>query len=275
MQLDFLKHICKLSNNNLRKMLAKTLTDYQYTPIENKDFVIAEGTLPICLIAHLDTVFKRLPQDFFYDSEQRVLWSPQGAGFDDRAGVYIILMLLKMGYRPSIIFTLGEEIGGIGAKKICEMFPKCCPFLECKALIELDRAGQKDSVYYNCDNQSFEHYINNFGFETDFGTFTDISFLAPEWQIAAVNLSVGYEDEHSYIERLYCKWTDQTIAKVAQILNNAETMPHFAYVPLAFTHQQYNKLCCVCGKEVNEGYVYDLAGDQITFCKECYNTCKK
>lgn len=275
MDLNFLKHICKISDSNLRKILVKTLIDYKYSPIENKEFIIAEGTLPICLVAHLDTVFKQLPQEFFYDPKEKVLWSPQGAGFDDRAGVYIILQLLAAGYKPSVIFTLGEELGGIGARKICELYPKYYPFLDCKALIELDRAGHKDSVYYNCDNQSFEHYINKYGFETDFGTFTDISFLAPEWRIAAVNLSVGYDDEHMRTERLYCSWTDQTIEKVKRILDDVEDMPHFAYVPIPETHQEYNKLCCVCGKEVNEGYVYDLAGDQITFCKECYNTCKK
>lgn len=269
--LQAIKTLCKLSEKNLKKNLVKFLTDHKYVPVYTDKFIIAEGALPICLVAHMDTVFARPPQEFFYDEAKNVLWSPQGAGFDDRAGIHIILTLIIQGYKPSVIFTSGEEIGGVGAKELIKYHPEC-PFLDCKALIELDRAGEKDSVFYDCDNQSFENYINKFGFETDFGTYSDICFIAPEWRIAAVNLSVGYENEHSLSEHLYCNWTDKTIGKVGKILSAADNMPPFAYVPSPLVKENYNNLCCICGRRVNEGYVYDLMGDKSLFCKDCYKT---
>ena len=92
------------------------------------------------------------------------------------------------------------------------------PFDDLKFLIELDRRGDNDSVYYECANDEFEQFINPFGFETAYGTLSDISALAPMWGIAAVNFSIGYRDEHSHEERLYVNSMFATIEKVKDIL---------------------------------------------------------
>ena len=72
--------------------------------------------------------------------------------------------------------------------------------------------------------------INSFGFKTDWGSFSDISILAPEWGIAAVNLSIGYESEHSQIERLFCRATERTIRKVCLMLEDADKVSKFVYI---------------------------------------------
>ena len=57
--------------------------------------IIAHGTIPIALVAHMDTVFQTPPTEIFYDREAQVIWSPYGLGADDRAGIYGIYYLLK------------------------------------------------------------------------------------------------------------------------------------------------------------------------------------
>ena len=216
----------------------KYLSNAGYKKIQyTEDFIIAEGELPICLIAHMDTVFSRLPQEFFYDPRKEVLWSPHGSGFDDRAGIYIILQCIESNLKPHIIFTQGEEKGGLGAKALVDFF-SFCPFDDCRALIELDRANEKDCVFYDCDNKDFEKWIHSFGFKTDWGTFTDISIIAPAWGLAAVNLSVGYNDEHTYAERLHCRWCDKTIEKVKKILEASPNMLSYDYIPVQY-HVKY------------------------------------
>ena len=159
------------------------------------------------------------------------MWSPDGLGADDRAGIYAILTLVKRGYRPHIIFTTDEERGCIGASKLVEVIKKC-PFKELKYIIELDRRGANDSVFYDCDNKKFEKYVNAFGFKTDYGSYSDISVIAPAWGVAAVNLSVGYLDEHSELERLYCSALENTISKVEEMLKLSKTAKKFKYIPL-------------------------------------------
>ena len=72
----------QVMRNYLRKNYKEVISD--------DGFIIAIGDIPIALVAHLDTVHLRQPVNFFYDQEQDVLWSPQGLGADDRAGVYAI-----------------------------------------------------------------------------------------------------------------------------------------------------------------------------------------
>ena len=69
--------------------------------------------------------------------------SPQGIGGDDRAGVYMILEIIKQA-NCHVLFCEDEEIGDIGAKK----FVKSNMPLPVYYIIELDRQRHNDAVYY-------------------------------------------------------------------------------------------------------------------------------
>ena len=108
--------------------------------------------------------------------------------------------------------------------------------MDLKYIIELDRRGSIDCVFYECDNPDFEEYVEDFGFVTAWGTFSDISIICPAWGIAGVNLSIGYEDEHSYIERLNIGHMLATIKKVANMLETINVhMEPFKYIPMEYT----------------------------------------
>ena len=194
-------------------------------------YIYVEGECPVALVAHLDTVYQKTPQQVFHDASKKVIWSPEGIGGDDRAGVYSIIKILQNGYRPSILLCCDEECGALGADNLVEDFP--VPLASIKFIIELDRRGKQDAVYYDCDNTDFEDFITNHGFKTAFGSFSDISIIAPAWHIAAVNLSVGYYNEHSASEYWCYHDTHITIKKVCKILEDAETLDKsFEYIPL-------------------------------------------
>lgn len=283
MNIKSMKYLCQTSKQTLAKHIY-TLLKEKYQKVDITDnYIIAEGTLPICVLAHLDTIFQSLPEEIFYDKQQEVLWSPQGAGFDDRAGVYLILQLINADFYPSIIFTDKEEIGGLGAKALIKDYPTC-PFEDCRALIQLDRANRLDAVFYDCDNEDFKKYICSFGFEKTQGLFSDISIIAPVWEIAAVNLSVGYKDEHQYRERLYCKWTEETFYKLVQILRKSSNMESYQYIPCQkvrrtatdiFNTPSYEKgKCAICDSYFTEGRrLYDIdPRDPYEVCENCFRS---
>lgn len=248
--------------------------------IATKDYLVAEGDIPLCLIAHMDTVFSEPPYEFYYDREERVMWSPQGAGFDDRVGIAMILQILMCGYKPHVIFTSGEESGGIGARNLVASYPKMPFKLKPKFLIELDRQGDNDSVFYCCDNKNFEKYVNGFGFKTATGTFTDISIIMPAWDICGVNFSVGYWDEHSKIERLDMDVVYNTLYKVTNILEDKNLVnKNFKFkqkvytrvIPNSATNQ--DEVCCICcDKQVPIKAAHSIfTGLSNSFmCDNCY-----
>jgi hypothetical protein len=280
-ELKTFEQLASLSQGSLKKVLSKFLSKHYKKVVETDDYIFAEGDIPIALVAHMDTVFKLPPDDIYYDERKNVMWSPDGLGADDRAGVYAIVTLIREGFKPHIIFTTDEEIGAAGAIALSRLD---CPFSECKYIIQLDRRGSNDCVFYDCDNQAFVEYVEQFGFEWNYGTFTDISRLCPAWKIAGVNLSVGYKDEHSVSEVLFVGQLLSTIAKVRKMLQQAETAPYFEYVPAKYNgyyggwnwETGYSSTgvlkCSHCHKYFMEEEMFPVVmQDQSTgfFCPDC------
>lgn len=199
-------------------------------------YILVRGEAPVLLVAHLDTVHPQPVKQICRTDDGGILMSPQGIGGDDRCGVYALNAIYEQSEaKPWLLFTCDEETGGIGAGTFCAKhrngrLPKGIGQL--KLIIEIDRKGRDDAVYYGCDNKGFEDYITGKGFRTSYGSFSDISYIAPELGIAAVNLSAGYYDAHTLHEHINRKQLEDTVRKVIEIV--AESMdpgfPRYEYV---------------------------------------------
>ena len=217
--------ILKLTQEELKTLLHNYLISKGMNPIVKDGYIYAEGNIPILLIAHMDTVYPTPPQNIYYNHKLDEIFSyDEGIGGDDRCGIYIIMKILEE-LKPHVLFTEDEEIGGIGAIKAVETLEK--PNI--KYIIELDRKGNNDCVFYNCLNNNFIKYINSFDWNTSIGTFSDISIIAKEWNIAAVNLSSGYYNEHTRYE--YIKWKEvkKIITRVKRMLKEHDKAKFFVY----------------------------------------------
>ena len=252
MRLDIFRTETKtLLKNTLPQQLARA----GYTNIKHgNEFVYSEGRLPVLLVAHVDTVHKEPPKEIYHDKEHNVIWSPTGLGGDDRAGVYAILKIIETGRRPHVLFTDGEESGGTGALETIE---KLSP-PDIRMIIELDRKGSNDAVYYNCDCPELEEYINNFGFKTATGSFTDICYLCPHWGVAGVNLSVGYYNAHTEAEYVKLDELEHTIERVKQMLDNLPDKT-FVYKEKVKLKELHNLTVCD----------YDDSDWNINYCDGC------
>lgn len=238
--LALMEALVKLTQEQLKATM-KLYLEQNYTKVVNtSSYIYAIGDIPIALVAHLDTVFPFPPKDIYYDRKKGVLFAPEGAGFDDRAGIFGIIKLIQEGYRPHIIFTTDEEKGCLGARQL--VLDLEAPFAMMKYIIELDRRGKDDCVFYDCANDDFVDYVETFGFKENYGTFSDISEICSAWMVAGVNLSIGYEDEHSVAEVLRVPHLYKTISRVKEMLDVAEKAPSFLYVPSKFAYNKWWKL---------------------------------
>lgn len=216
---DLLKNIVKYNQYELKDFVKGWLEYFDYDYEDGNGYLYGKGDIPIMLIAHLDTVHKEKPRQIYVDSEEKVMWSPEGIGGDDRCGVYLILSILKK-YKPYVLFLEDEETGGIGARKLIETGME---MPNINFIIELDRRNNNDCVFYDCDNKDFKEYIKSFGFVEKNGTFTDICVLNEVWDVASVNLSVGYVNEHTNCEIIHLDWLKETYEKVCKILEDKES----------------------------------------------------
>lgn len=196
-----IQNIFSCTDVQLKDTLNEELAELGYTATNTKDFLYAEGDAPYMLVAHLDTVHQKSPSIICYSDDRNYIMSPYGIGGDDRCGVYIILSLLnRLPFKPYLLFTMGEEKGGLGARAYIDYMCEQEDIPELKYIVEYDRKGNKDCVFYQCDNKDFTEFVEGFGFKTAHGSFTDISVIAPEFGVAAVNLSSGYYNPHTQHE---------------------------------------------------------------------------
>ena len=220
-----LESVFRLSQENLKTALVSELKALGYRPKSRKGFLYAPGEVPVMLIAHLDTVHRQLVQNICYTPDGTVMMSPEGIGGDDRAGVYMILRILQDA-NCHVLFCEDEETGGLGARR----FERSGIRPEVNYLVELDRHGANDAVFYGCTNREFARFVCGFGFMENRGTFSDISVVAPHLDVAAVNISSGYYQEHRQHEYVRLDQMEENISRVREmVLTAAERFSYRGY----------------------------------------------
>ena len=268
---NLFEQLISLDQQSMHKIMSRYLKSKYENIIITSEYIVAIGDIPIALVAHMDTVFKTPVSNLYYDQRKNVMWSSEGLGADDRAGIFAIIKILQAGFKPSIILTTDEEKGGIGALILGQ---QPCPISNLKYMIELDRRGANDCVFYDCYCPSFVDYVESFGFSIQAGSFSDISFLMSPWHICGVNLSVGYENEHSMCEILNIDFLFETIEKVKTMLSQIE-IPDFTYSTLIHNDKVIFGQHCSCCKKLFSEYnlipVKGKDGKPKFYCIDCIN----
>lgn len=185
----------------MRVFLKKEMKKYPEMKKESfgKEYLFYRGTLPVLLVAHMDTVHREIATvDSIAVYKGRVTAPFTGLGADDRLGIFGILEMMERGHRPHVLFTDKEEVGGKGAKefaKYCKANKESLP--QINFMVELDRMNKNDAAMYSCTNQKFIKHLSNYGYQRAHGTYTDICDIMPVLDRAGTNISVGYYRQHT------------------------------------------------------------------------------
>lgn len=218
------KKVFQLTQRQLKKAIKKHLKGHGRTYESDQGYLYSPGTVPVLLVAHLDTVHKESPSIICMSDDGNVWMSPQGIGGDDRCGVYALLKVAEQ-HDVHLLFTEDEEIGCIGA----DLFTKAGLYPNVNFIIEVDRKGANDAVFYDCANQLFTDFVLSFGFEESYGSFSDISLIAPHLGVAAVNLSSGYHEPHTTHEYVVWSELNETIRRICEMVQTTCDKP-FEYI---------------------------------------------
>ena len=251
--------IVKMDQPTLKAALISNLKKLGYEPIAEDGFIYAEGTHPVGLVAHMDTVHHDNCTIICTSENGKYVMSPQGIGGDDRCGIYMILESIK-DVKCSVIFTEDEEYGLVGAKKFCKTNyqPK-----ELNYLVEFDRKGSNDAVFYSCDNPEFEKFITQekYGFTTASGSCSDISQIAPHFKVAAVNLSCGYYNAHTQHEYVNMEQMTHNIERAKNLI--CESTEKFEYIEKVYSASYYTSSYYGKSSDYYDYYFEDDERDEI------------
>jgi len=185
------------------------------------------------LCVHLDTINTHYapdvtiePSDFEYDETLNILGVSIDSklnclGGDDRAGVWIALqiihyMVTNKSSKYNVCFFRDEEIGCLGSslyKQSVDYIPNTTCY------IGLDRKsseGSQEVAIYGNDNQELIDMFTKGGYSISMGSITDAAELADE-TTSCINLSVGYDNEHTTSEVLYLDCMYDTLEKLLEV----------------------------------------------------------
>lgn len=213
----FFEKICRFKQDNLKSWLADILPG----SIVGDGYVYYEGTFPVLLTAHMDTVHMRQCDKVKYEwdtkNDRTICSNKYGIGGDDRCGIYMILKILDR-INCSVLFCEDEETGSIGAHKFVKS--ELCESLKgkFKYIIELDRANSKDAVFYDDDNQEFHNFILEDYWKEACGSWSDICTLSPALDVSSVNFSCGYYHAHTTNEYVILEEMERNIEEVVKLL---------------------------------------------------------
>ena len=188
-------------------------------------------------------------------------------GGDDKCGIYIILDLLKNKHDINFIFSVQEEVGGIGIGEFVRFNEHLLDDIPYGLI--LDRQGNSDIICYDnyYGSQEFEDVLYGigkvFGFKPNSGIFSDADYLSDYFSCA--NISVGYYNPHTAKEYVVLKDLQNSLNFVHHILNNVTE--EFSPVPYEEKKKSYYGGYFLDDYPLDE---YDLGReDENNYCDIC------
>ena len=219
-----------------------------------------------CVVAHLDINQKVITDDFsilvinnYIVGINNVDGKQIGLGHDDKVGVYFALQALKKFDNIKCFFPLDEEVGLLGTKASEEDF-----FNDVGFFLQLDRRGYYDisqftnghaTVTYDTKKE-FEKLLCKYNFHWTNTVSTDVGALIQRHFTQGVNISCGYNNEHTNDEILHVLRYDNSEKFAMELLKL--TNNKFYYMDITTT---YNK---PVAKTVTSGYTRGYSNSSNT-----------
>lgn len=209
-------------------------------------------------------------------------------GGDDRCGVSIACGLIPKNLGYGFLFTTDEEIGGLGVKSFVDSMivnrdDTYDITKDITCIISLDRRspkGEDEVATYGYDNKELLKVFTDRGYTEGMGSYTDCVDISEAYNIACVNLSVGYDNEHTtseviYLYNMYHTFNvlndKQLVLELTKDTYKAEVSDYYddIYSLSEHTLDEYNTFtrvsCDVCGAHAP---LYSSV-HYGTVCKEC------
>lgn len=188
--------------------------------------------------AHLDTA------DYMKSKVNHVLRTENGEDFihtdgktilgaDDKAGVTVLVYMIKNNIEGLYYFFIGEEVGRIGSKELAKYYDEFVYLDNIKSCVSFDRRGTTSVITHQsgfrcCSDEyatALANELNESGLSLSLdntGIYTDSYSLINRIQ-ECTNISVGYRNEHTQREYLNVTYLTKLCEAVLNV--NWENLP--------------------------------------------------
>lgn len=263
------------NQSQLKNYLCNYLCGTGYKIFTDSGYIFAKGNIPVLLVAHMDTFGGQIPKTIIKEPTLdgiRIIAENSIVGGDDRCGVWMIMNIIKK-VKCHVLFLEDEEMGCVGANKFA--LTEHIDYVKdnISFMIELDRRGKNDCVFYSNDNKEFVTYIEEkTGTKKAYGSMSDISKLMPKSCVAGVNLSCGYYKEHTKDEYVMVDEMNDMINRLIEYLSTETEFPKFKYVEKKYPLYGYSSYY---GSNYYGNNYYGKTGKISNFSERALRSIKK
>jgi hypothetical protein len=174
------------------------------------NYFVKVGESNTIFASHLDTVSMEYKDvTHVFDGDMIKTDGTTNLGADDKAGVTVMLYMIKNNVPGLYYFFVGEEVGCIGSGKLAK--DKEFDFKKYNKMISFDRRGTKSVITHqscgrSCSDEFADSLCEAFGnvgmlYEKDSGgVYTDSAEFV-DVLAECTNISVGYYSEHTKNEK--------------------------------------------------------------------------
>jgi len=209
------------------------------------------GETPIVWSSHTDTVHEKAgTQEIVYGDKDGCIYLDETVkkadclGADDGSGMWLMLKMIEAGVSGHYVFHREEEIGGWGSLFLSKNADWQAYFKDYKAAIALDRRGYNDVITHQsgrcCSDkfaQELSDQLNVLMYQDSLDTTDPEVVKHFQWRGArgvwtdsanytdmvgeCTNLSIGYFNQHSYLECQDPEFLEQLLTALTHLDTDA------------------------------------------------------
>lgn len=226
--IERLKTLLRQTDSEVIAFLKATLEkDFEvFTDEANYIFGVPKGdsVIPVCLCAHIDTRRTAKDEPVALAFAHGTVFNENGIlGADDRAGIAICLDVCDTypTCKPYLLFTTGEEIGGTGMKEFIRTSIFRRYLDDIYLTVSVDRRGHNEYCVYMDDTpEELSLLLLTHGYFKNFGSFSDGKLLWEAYDVANVNVSAGYANQHTADEFLLLESFFYAVGRLARFITS-------------------------------------------------------
>lgn len=256
---DLLKELLSYRTYSLNDKAQKEFSDYlcsyinlipntliEHDSLGNLYITKGQSDFYPCVVAHQD-----INQD---EIEVSIIQTPKfilglddtgtqcGIGADDKCGIYFGLHCLKTMENVKVLFTVNEEVGGLGAHGCDLIF-----FEDVAFMIQLDRNSFNNDISYytngiNVVSPEFigasQSIVAKYNYEYTKCMYTDIGIICNNTGICGTNISSGYINEHYENEVISIPHFINAIAFADELINSLELKRWNLHLDPVYYHEE-------------------------------------
>lgn len=204
-----LDKILKLTDEGLSIRMEKELFRQGYNVIHGNGYYFAEGSIPVLLIAHINSIHEEQPIEIC--KSENFWMAPEGIGGENRCGIYALLQIVR--HYHCHILLLNDKINN----NITSLLNGLSEDFYIAFAIDLALEGKNECLIHRCTDVMIRSALKERGYELT--PSAAILEFPKNLKLTYISISTGFYDSYLQSERICIDDVWHSVRTIERILD--------------------------------------------------------